>query len=145
MKMDQGYETPVNERGIGLSMGQRQLISFARVLIADPRILILDEATASLDTATELVVQTAVKRVAEGRTAIIIAHRLSTIRDADRIVVLEHGNVIEEGNHLELIARRGAYYRFYSMAFQQSDKATTAAGNGAAAHGLPAGTEAGSV
>jgi ABC-type multidrug transport system fused ATPase/permease subunit len=128
LKMDAGYETVVNERGIGLSIGQRQLISFARVLIADPRILILDEATASLDTATELVVQTAIKRITEGRTAIIIAHRLSTIRDADRIIVLEHGKVIEEGNHQELMSLRGAYYRFYSLGFrvvQQAQEDTT--------------------
>jgi ATP-binding cassette, subfamily B, multidrug efflux pump len=118
MKMDHGYETLVNERGIGLSIGQRQLISFARVLIADPRILILDEATASLDTSTELVVQAAIRRITEGRTAIIIAHRLSTIRDADRIIVLEHGKVIEEGNHQQLMERRGAYYRFYSLGFR---------------------------
>src|SRR4029078_3422709 len=86
-KMPEGYDTPVNERGIGLSLGQRQLISFARVLIADPKILVLDEATASLDTATELVVQAAIQKVTSGRTAIMIAHRLSTIRDADRIIV----------------------------------------------------------
>jgi ABC-type multidrug transport system fused ATPase/permease subunit len=116
-----GYETSVNERGIGMSIGQRQQIAFARVLIADPRILILDEATASLDTATELMVQRAIARITRGRTSIIIAHRLSTIRDADRIIVLEHGEVIEQGNHDQLIAARGAYYRFYSLGFQDAE------------------------
>lgn len=118
VRMKDGYGTMVNERGIGLSIGQRQLISFARVLIANPRILILDEATASLDTTTELVVQSAIRRITSGRTSIMIAHRLSTIRDADRIVVLEHGAVIEEGTHEQLIASRGAYHRFYALAFK---------------------------
>jgi ABC-type multidrug transport system fused ATPase/permease subunit len=119
-KMPERFETPVNERGVGMSIGQRQLISFARVLIADPRILVLDEATASLDTGTELVVQRAIREVTRGRTAIMIAHRLSTIRDADRIIVMEHGRIVEEGSHDELIARRGAYYRYYSLGFQQA-------------------------
>ncbi len=119
-RMAQGYDTPINERGIGLSIGQRQLISFARVLISDPSVLLLDEATASLDTSTELVVQTAIQRIAEGRTTIIIAHRLSTIRDADRIIVLEHGQIIEQGNHAELIDLKGAYHKLYSMAFESN-------------------------
>jgi ATP-binding cassette subfamily B protein len=89
-------------------------------MLADPRILILDEATANLDTATEAVVQVGIRRLTEGRTSLIIAHRLSTIRDADRIIVLEHGRIIEEGNHDELIARAGAYYRLYSLGFQQT-------------------------
>ena len=117
-RMPQGYETPINERGIGLSIGQRQLISFARVLIADPAVLLLDEATASLDTSTELVVAAATQRLAEGRTTIIIAHRLSTIRDADRIIVLEHGQIVEQGNHAQLIDLKGAYHKLYSMAFE---------------------------
>jgi len=103
-----------------MSIGQRQLISFARVLISDPRILVLDEATASLDTGTELVVQKAIREVTRGRTAIMIAHRLSTIRDADRIIVMEQGRIVEQGPHDELIARRGAYYRYYSLGFQQA-------------------------
>ena len=119
-KLPQQFETLVNERGVGMSIGQRQLISFARVLIADPRILVLDEATASLDTGTELVVQKAIREVTRGRTAIMIAHRLSTIRDADRIIVMEQGRIVEEGPHDELIAKRGAYYRYYSLGFQQA-------------------------
>ncbi len=123
-RMAQGYDTPINERGVGLSIGQRQLISFARVLIADPAVLLLDEATASLDTSTELVVAAATQRLAEGRTTIIIAHRLSTIRDADRIIVLEHGHIAEQGSHDELIEKRGAYHKLYSLAFE-SHAATT--------------------
>jgi ATP-binding cassette subfamily B multidrug efflux pump len=124
MLMEDGYKTQVNERGIGLSIGQRQLVSFARVLVADPRILILDEATASLDSGTELIVEAAIRKVTQGRTSLIIAHRLATIRDADRIVVLERGSVVEEGTHATLLAHRGAYYRFYMLAFPDETKAT---------------------
>ena len=105
-----GYATEVEERGNVLSAGERQLISFARALLADPRILILDEATASIDTETEVKIQAALKTLLHGRTAIMIAHRLSTIRDADKILVLDHGRKIEEGNHQELIGKRGMYY-----------------------------------
>ena len=118
--LSDGYATLVHERGIGLSIGQRQLIAFARALLADPRILILDEATANLDSATELVVQNGIRELTKGRTSLIIAHRLSTIRDADRIIVLEHGRIVEDGNHDELISQRGAYYRLYSLGFQQT-------------------------
>jgi ATP-binding cassette subfamily B multidrug efflux pump len=110
MNLPQGYDTEVQERGNVLSMGQRQLISFARALLADPRILILDEATASIDTETELKIQEALKTLLAGRTSFIIAHRLSTIRNADNIVVLDHGVMMEQGNHNELMQHKGIYY-----------------------------------
>lgn len=105
-----GYETQVEERGNVLSMGQRQLISFARALLADPRVLILDEATASIDTETELRIQEALKALLVGRTSFIIAHRLSTIRNADKIIVMDHGRLMEEGSHDDLMQKRGIYY-----------------------------------
>lgn len=121
MSLPDGYDTEVQERGNVLSMGQRQLLSFARALLADPRILILDEATASIDTETELKIQEALKKLLAGRTSFIVAHRLSTIRGADRIVVLDHGRIVEQGTHEELIQRGGTYnglieaqYRFLS-------------------------------
>ncbi|WP_176462681.1 ABC transporter ATP-binding protein [Paenibacillus odorifer] len=109
MKLPGGYETEVEERGSALSMGQRQLLSFARALLANPRILILDEATASIDTETELKIQEALKILLQDRTSFIVAHRLSTIRHADKIVVLDHGEIKEEGNHHELTSRDGVY------------------------------------
>lgn len=114
MEMEDGYDTEVNERGTRLSVGQRQLISFARALLANPRILILDEATSSIDTETELKLQHGLERLLVGRTSFIIAHRLSTIRDANRIFVIDHGQLIEVGNHVELMAAKGAYYRLYT-------------------------------
>lgn len=110
VNMPGGYDTEVEERGNMLSMGQRQLLSFARALLADPRILILDEATASIDTETELKIQDALKVLLKDRTSFIVAHRLSTIRHADHIVVLDHGRVIEEGNHSQLMEIQGTYY-----------------------------------
>lgn len=113
-----GYETELGERGGTLSQGQRQLISFARAVLADPRILILDEATSSVDTRTELVIQEALKKLLAGRTSIVIAHRLSTIRDADLVLVMEDGEIIERGNHDELIAMDGAYAQLHSRQFR---------------------------
>jgi len=111
--LEAGYETQLGERGSRLSLGQRQLVAFARALLADPRILILDEATSSVDIGTERRIEQALRRLLHGRTAFIIAHRLSTIRDADLIVVLEHGAVVEQGTHDELIARGGLYTSLY--------------------------------
>lgn len=105
-----GYDTEVEERGNVLSVGERQLLSFARALLANPKILILDEATASIDTETEVKIQTALKKLLKGRTAIMIAHRLSTIREADNILILDHGRLIEQGNHEQLMEKRGMYY-----------------------------------
>tara|TARA_B100001971_G_scaffold215160_1_gene258558 strand:+ start:10548 stop:12236 length:1689 start_codon:yes stop_codon:yes gene_type:complete len=115
MKLENGYDTFLAERGINLSVGQRQLISFARALVADPKILILDEATANIDSYTEMLIQRALLRLLKGRTAIVIAHRLSTIRGADKIVVLNQGEVIEVGNHEELTVKDGLYAHLYKM------------------------------
>jgi ATP-binding cassette subfamily B protein len=113
VRLTDGYDTELGERGVRLSIGQRQLVAFARALLADPRILILDEATSSVDIGTERRIETALRQLLADRTAFVIAHRLSTIRDADRIVVLEHGRVVEQGSHADLIARRGLYTELY--------------------------------
>ncbi len=118
MKLPEGYETDVRERGGRLSVGQRQLISLARALLADPRILIMDEATSSVDAYTELIIQQALDRVLRDRTSIIIAHRLSTVRNADMIVVLEEGRIAETGTHDELIEKGGLYRQLYEMQFR---------------------------
>lgn len=115
--MENGYYTEVNERGSRLSAGQRQLISFARALLADPKILILDEATSSIDTETELLLQKGLARLLEGRTSFIIAHRLSTIKNADCIMYVDKGGILEKGTHEELLKKKGAYYDLYMSQF----------------------------
>ena len=117
MELPDGYDTVVEERGSTLSAGQRQLIAFARVLLADPRILILDEATSNIDTRTEEALQAGLNHLLKGRTSFIIAHRLSTIENADEICYIDHGQIVEQGNHAELLARHGAYYRLYESQY----------------------------
>jgi ATP-binding cassette subfamily B protein/subfamily B ATP-binding cassette protein MsbA len=119
MGLKNGYETSVEEGGATLSVGQRQLISFARALLADPRILILDEATSSVDTQTEQIIQRALATLLKGRTSFVIAHRLSTITNADKIVVIHDGRIIEQGTHSELLANQGMYYELYRTGFQE--------------------------
>ncbi|MGB6075713.1 MAG: ATP-binding cassette domain-containing protein, partial [Candidatus Acidiferrales bacterium] len=111
----------VSERGATLSVGQRQLISFARALAHNPRFLILDEATSSVDTQTEMLIRSAVDRLLSGRTAVVIAHRLSTIQHADRILVFHKSRLREEGTHQELLARRGIYYRLYQLQYKEQE------------------------
>ncbi len=118
MKLDKGYDTVLEERGSGLSIGQRQLLAFARTMVSMPKILILDEATSSIDTHTELLVQDGIKTLLEGRTSFVIAHRLSTIQSADRIFVIDNGGIVEQGSSEELIARKGAYYELYMAQFK---------------------------
>lgn len=117
MKMEKGYDTELKERGAGLSIGQRQLIAFARTMISMPKILILDEATSSIDTHTEILVQHGIEALLAGRTSFVIAHRLSTIQNADRIFVIDNGGIVEQGSPKELLARRGAYYELYMAQF----------------------------
>jgi len=118
-KLPEGYDTQVEERGGKLSVGQRQLVSFARALLADPRVLVLDEATSSVDAYTEIIIQRAMGRLLEGRTCIIIAHRLSTVRDADLILVVDDGKIVERGRHADLMDQGGLYRRLYEMQFRQ--------------------------
>jgi ATP-binding cassette subfamily B protein len=118
MRLRQGYHTPVEEGGATLSVGQRQLVSFARALLADPRILILDEATSSVDTQTERLIQEALARLLQGRTAFVIAHRLSTVTNAHHIVVIHDGRIVEQGDHAELLASGGYYSRLYRSGFE---------------------------
>lgn len=131
-RLPDGYDTVLAERAHNLSIGQRQLISFARALIADPRILVLDEATANVDTQTEQIIQRALAQLLRGRTSFVIAHRLSTIRDADLIVVLEQGEIAEQGTHQELLDQDGVYARLYKMAYADNTN-----GNGATAEASP--------
>ncbi len=128
-RLPEGYDTIVRERGVNLSVGQRQLVSFARALLRRPRILLLDEATANIDSATEARLQRALGELLRGRTAFVIAHRLATVRNADLIVVLRHGEIVEQGTHEELIARRGMYYDLYSLGFASAGAPRTRAGS----------------
>jgi len=121
-RLPKKYEENVGERGSSLSVGERQLLSFARALVYDPKILVLDEATSSVDTETEYLVQDALRKFMANRTSIVIAHRLSTIRYVDRIIVLHRGRVIEEGTHAELLAKNGHYARLYELQFKDQEK-----------------------
>ena len=118
MRLDNGYDTVLSERGGGLSIGQKQLLAFARTMVSDPRILILDEATSSIDTKTELLVQSGIESLLKGRTSFVIAHRLSTVRNSNAIMVLDQGEIIERGDHEDLLAQKGVYYRLYNGMFE---------------------------
>jgi ATP-binding cassette subfamily B protein len=123
-KLEDGYETILGERGAGLSHGQRQLLAIARVALIDPRILILDEATSSVDTRTERRIQSALDELLSGRTSFVIAHRLSTIRNADQVLVLDQGEIVEQGNHETLLAAKGFYYDLYMSQFRREAETT---------------------
>ena len=112
-QLPNGYETILDQEGSGISQGQKQLLTIARALIAEPAILILDEATSNIDTITEIKIQDALHRLMSGRTSFVIAHRLNTIQDADQIIMLEHGEIVEKGNHEKLIKQKGHYYQLY--------------------------------
>ena len=140
INLESGYDTVLAERGVNLSVGQRQLVSFARAIIGNPRIIILDEATANIDTQTELLIQRALQRVLEGRTSIVIAHRLSTVRNADKIIVLSEGRLVEMGTHEELLAQGGVYERLYAVNYGLiSEPLGTIESNGDAYEALPGG------
>jgi ATP-binding cassette, subfamily B, bacterial MsbA len=128
-RLPQGYDTVVGERGVKLSGGQRQRIAIARALLKDPAVLILDEATSSLDNESERLIEDAMERLLAGRTTLIIAHRLSTVRRADRLIVLDHGRIVEEGSHAELLARGGLYARLYQHQFREGDVLIEAGAN----------------
>ena len=121
-RLKDGYKAEVKERGAGLSVGQKQLISFARALAFDPALLILDEATSSIDTETEQLIQRAIERVMRDRTSIVVAHRLSTVQRADQIIVLHHGEIREQGTHQELLAQRGLYWMLYKLQYADGSR-----------------------
>jgi ATP-binding cassette, subfamily B, multidrug efflux pump len=139
-RLPEKYQTVLGERGSGLSQGQRQLLAIARAALADPRILILDEATSSVDTRTERLIQQAFDKLLAGRTSFVIAHRLSTIRNADLLLVLNHGEIVERGTHNELLAKKGFYYNLYMSQFRQDEPETEPAISGGNGHktGQPA-------
>jgi len=137
-RLERGYETELHERGQNLSVGQRQLIAFARAVLADPRIIILDEATANVDTRTEAVIQRALKRLLRGRTSFVIAHRLSTVRGADRVIVMDGGRMVEEGSHEELLASDGLYAKLYRMTYEAAAATGSDKGDGQRPEGTPA-------
>lgn len=117
-RLPDGYDTMLTENGASLSQGQRQLISIARAAVADPPVMILDEATSSIDTRTEALVQAGMDNLMKGRTVFVIAHRLSTVKNSDEIIVLDHGHIIEQGDHHSLIKEKGVYYGLYTGAFE---------------------------
>jgi ATP-binding cassette subfamily B protein len=118
MRLPQGYDTVISEDGGNISKGQKQLLTIARAFLKDPKILILDEATSSVDTRTEQLIQDSMERLMKGRTAFVIAHRLSTIKNADIIIVLDKGDVVEVGNHADLLAKNGFYAKLYNSQFE---------------------------
>jgi ATP-binding cassette subfamily B protein len=120
-RLPNGYDEEVREKGSNLSLGERQLISFARAVAFDPEILVLDEATASVDTESERLIQEGLAGLMAGRTTLVVAHRLSTVRDADRIVVVHRGEKAEEGSHEELMARQGLYWRLHQLQFRDAE------------------------
>ena len=130
-RLPEGYNTVLGERGGGLSQGQRQLLAIARVVLAEPRILILDEATSSVDTRTERLIQAALEQLLAGRTSFVIAHRLSTIRNADQVLVLRAGEIVERGRHEELLAKQGVYYDLYMSQFRRQEEVIAASSNNA--------------
>ncbi|MEK6222086.1 MAG: ABC transporter ATP-binding protein/permease, partial [Chloroflexota bacterium] len=130
-KLPEKYETELGERGSGLSQGQRQLLAIARAALADPQILILDEATSSVDTRTERLIQTALEKLLSGRTSFVIAHRLSTIRNADQVIVIDDGKIVERGTHDSLLSKKGFYYDLYMSQFRRQQPDETQNGNAA--------------
>ena len=120
-KLDKGLDEMIIERGENISQGQRQLLSFARTVLADPQILILDEATANIDTETEVLIQESLEKIKNIGTMLVVAHRLSTIQNSDQIVVLQHGEVVEIGDHQQLLKNRGFYYRLYQLQLRHNE------------------------